>query len=616
MNSAQLPRTLVAVLYADVAGYSRLTEADEEDTHRRLSGYLDHFAHSIGESRGRVVHYAGDAVLATFASAIDALTCAARVQAEFAHRNEPLPEERRVRFRVGLNLGDVIEDRGDVYGDGVNVAARLEALAEPGGICISGSFRDTIGQQLPFDFDYLGEQQVKNITRPVRAYHARLKQGADIAALPRPAAVRPSRPALRQPAIIAALGVVIVAAVVGIWRPWAARDAGAPQANTSNLPRIAVLPFVNRSDDASQEYFADGVTEDIITDLSSLSGLVVIARSASFRYKGQEIVPQTVGKELGATYLLEGSVRRAGGQIRVTAQLVDARDGSETWAARYDRRQADLFALQDEVTHQIVKAMAIQITPREDRQLGRMGTSNFDAYDLLLQGQALYAERTRQSNEAAIAAYRRAIELDPRFARAYSRLGADDPRKTLDESLAMAQKGVALDPKSPQPLFALGYAHLFRGEHEAAADAAKRAIELAPNYADGYGLLAFIHNHLGRANEAIAYITRAMALNPHYTYEYPWNLGWAYYTLGQYPDAVEALKQALERNPSVELPHMYLAASYMALGQHDEAAWEIEQLRLITPDITLSRAAAHLAGNKPELVNRLLTHLREAGLPE
>jgi adenylate cyclase len=630
MNTDRLPRKLAAILHADVVGFSRLTEQDEDATLRGLKECFSIFTSAIGRYRGRVISHAGDAVLAIFGSALDAMSCAAHIQAALAECNDPLPEERRIRFRIGLNLGDVVADHGDVYGDGVNVAARLQSLAEPAGICISGSVYDAIGQRLPFDCEFLGEQSVKNIAKPVRAYHARLKPGTDLSILPAPATSSWLPTQLVVPAVV---GLILIAAAVGIavWQSWignhTAPRPGASQPGLAALPTVAVLPFVNRSDDPEQDYFAEGVSEDIITDLSGLSGLVVVARSASFRYKGVEVVPQSVGKELGADYLLEGSVRKAGGYLRITAQLVDTHNGTQRWAERYDRQAGGAFAFQDDVTRNIVKAMAIRLTAREEQNLGRIPTANFEAYDQFLQGQKLFFERTLESNKLAQAAYRRAIELDPNFARAYGALAVtlayarqwlftDTTQDTLDRALAMANKAVELDPESPQVYWALGFVHLFRKEYEVAAKAVERSIALAPNYADGYGLLAFINNHLGRADEAVRLVTKAMALNPHYSWDYPWNLGWASYTLKRYPEAVDALKRALERNESVLPPRLYLAASYEALGRHDDARWEIDQVRVINPRITLSEVTKTSAVANPELLNRLLTHLRDAGLPE
>jgi len=630
MNTDALPRKLAAILHADVVGFSRLTEKDEDATLRGLKECLAIFKDRIRVHGGRLVDHAGDSVLAIFGSAVDALSCAVRMQAALAQCNAPLPDDRKIEFRIGLNLGDVIFDEKRVYGDGVNVAARLQALAEPSGICVSGSVFDAVGLRLPIDYTFLGEQSVKNIEKPVRAYRAQLKVDTDLADLPVPMAPSWWRTAPGRAIAAAALILIAAGAGIAVWQPWVGTRTAATATDAvavSTLPKIAVLPFVNRSDDPKQEYFADGVSEDIITDLSRLSGLVVVSRSASFRYKGTKVDPLQAGKELGADYLLEGSVRKAGGDLRITAQLVSAKDGTQRWAERYDRQVAGAFSFQDEVTRSIVKAMEIQLTPKEQQQLDRVATKSFEAYDLFLQGQKLYSERTRDASEVAVSAYKRAIELDPRFARAYGGMAVTmimmyrrgwtaSPQLTQDQALELAKKAVEIDPESPQAYYALGYVHLFRKEYKEAAEAVARSIELAPNYADGYGLLAFINNHLGRAEEAIKLITKAMELNPHYTFDYPWNLGWANYTLKRYPEAIEALKKALERNDGINLARIYLAASYIALDRRADAEWEIEQVRVMAPDITISQLKKTSAIDDPELLNRLVTHLREAGLPE
>jgi TolB-like protein/Tfp pilus assembly protein PilF len=431
----------------------------------------------------------------------------------------------------------------------------------------------------------------------------------------------------------------VIAAISGVvlWQYHGTEDAASPvpadptassMEATAALPRVAVLPFVNRSDDPEQEYFADGVSEDIITDLSSLSGLVVIARNASFRYKDTDMAPEDVAKELKADYLLVGSIRKGSGRLRITAELVNASDGTQAWAERYDRKLDDLFALQDDVTRNIVRAMAVQLTPREEHQIEQAPTSKFEAYDLFLQGQKLYAVRSAEANKAAQEAYRKAIELDPGYGRAYGALavalvmdyrrGWNDgsTHETLDRALEMAKDGVRLNPYLPQAYWSLGFTHLFRKEYEAAAKAVERAVTLAPNYADGYGLLAFINNHIGNAQEAIREIDRATALNPHHTFDYPWNRGWAFYTLGQYDKAVESLSEALERNESLTHVRLFLAASYEALGRHDDAEWEIERVLVNNPAESIEQFKSTTAIADPKQLEKFLGHLRAAGLPE
>jgi adenylate cyclase len=356
-DSERLPRKLAAILYADVAEYSRLTGEDEDATHRRLSEYLDLISSTVDQHRGRVMHYAGDAVLAMFEAVIDALSGAVAIQNELETRNQELPDERKLQFRIGVNLGDVIEDREDIYGDGVNVAARLESLADPGGICISESVRTAVGKRLELGFEFMGEQEVKNIAELVSAYR-----------------VVPHSPETNQ-----------------------ATTSSPRNTEIPDKPSIAVLPFTNMSGDPEQEYFSDGITEDIITELSRFSALFVIARHSSFVFKGQTIDLKEVGDRLGVRYLVEGSVRKAGNRVRITAQLIDATTGDHIWAERYDRGIEDIFEVQDEVTHAIVATLPGQIEKAVAERTGRKRTESMTAYDCLLRGNRHFHGKTSLS---------------------------------------------------------------------------------------------------------------------------------------------------------------------------------------------------------------------------
>lgn len=627
----RLQRYLVAILYADVVGFSRMTEEDEESTYRALRASLDFFTDTIEAHGGKVVNYAGDAVLAMFHSAEDALVCAAHVQIELKVRNQSLEDKSRIQFRIGLNLGDIIEDHDDIYGNDVNVAARLESFGRPGGICVSGAFYSAVIKKLPFDFEFQGEQQVKNISEPVRVYHAKLKPDA---VLPEPHAktevvITARSRNLLFPifSVLIAVAIVIVASVL-----WVPRDKGTQAeqfkpAVTEN-PSIIVLPFNDMSEKSDQEYFVDGITEDIITDLSHISGLKVMARNTSFRYKGEVVSPQQVGNDLNVHYLLEGSVRKQGDNLRITAQLIDTSDGFHVWAERYDRKLVEVFAVQDEVTRKIVEALAINLSKQEEKILAHEATHSFAAYDMFLQGQRNYMLRTKETNQQAQEKYRQATELDPGYARSYGGLAvavafsvrqnwADSPGIMLERALELAKIAVSLNKSSPQTYWALGYVHLFRKEYKEALKAIEQSIAIAPNYADGYGMLSLINNHLGNAEEAIRLIKKAMLLNPYYTWEYPWNLGRAYYSLGQYERAIEELQKALARNENAVPPRLFLAASFSQLKMKDDAEWEVDQIMVINPDFTLS----HLAKAAPpfedkEQLERVMHDLRTAGLPE
>ncbi|GMR17854.1 MAG: hypothetical protein BMS9Abin33_0248 [Gammaproteobacteria bacterium] len=392
--------------------------------------------------------------------------------------------------------------------------------------------------------------------------------------------------------------------------------------------RMAVLPFTNISGNPEQDYFVDGITDDLITDLSGLSGIVIVSRSATFSYKGQEVNSRAVGQELGADFLLEGSVRKSGKRWRINVKLINTKDGTNLWAKRYENTESTLFKAQDEVVNNIVRALALQLNVQDKQRLGHRPTTNFEAYDLFLLGQKLFKARNKESNQEAQQAYRRAIKLDPNFARAHGSLAvsldvhywrgwSDTPEETLDRALAMSKLAIELDPSSPQAYWALGYTRLYRKELDMAATAVEHAITLAPNYADGYGLLALINNYLGNGETARQLVTKGMKINPHYTWDYPYNLGRAYYTLGEHQKAIEALLEALDRNEHAASPRIYLAAAYMAAGQKDNAIWEVEQIRVISPEFTLS----HIKKNYPIINNKKLQdiffdQLRQAGLPE
>jgi adenylate cyclase len=435
--------------------------------------------------------------------------------------------------------------------------------------------------------------------------------------------------AKHRPWVVAIVAAGIAALAAGAWIlvPWPDK-APAPVSSTStNRPSIVVLPFTNLSADPSREYFSDGITADIITDLSRLRSLRVIARTSAFAYKGQAVDAAEIGRELGVRYVVEGSVQRSKRHLRINVQVTDARTGFYLWGERYEGSVDDVFAVQDKVTRNIADTLSVQLTPDERRNLGRAATRSFAAYDLFLQGQQQFQARTRAGSEHAIEAYRQAIELDPKFARAYGALAVsltltywrgwtDSPNDSRERALALARQGVVLDNRSPQTYWSLGYVHLYRKEYDQATKAAERAVALAPNYADGYGLLAFIDNHTDRYEPAIVLIKRAMALNPHYTFDYPYNLGRAYYGLGRYSDAVGVLKEALEHNPNAALPRLFLAASYRRLGRQEDADWEIQQILMNDPGVTRSQIARTLPFQDQAELGRLLADLQRAGLPE
>ncbi len=627
-RSVHLQRKLAAILYADVAGYSRLTGEDEEGTHRTLSTYLDVLTDCIQRHNGKVMHYAGDAVLADFPTVSDALTCAVAVQDGLKSRNQGLPDERKVQFRIGVNLGEVIADRGEIYGDGVNVAARLESLAEPGGICISGTVYDAIGAKLPFEYEFLGEQEVKNIAKPVRAYRAKLQAGVE---LPPPRAVaktrRPMHYAIATAATLAL--VLVIVAGVSAWFAPGLSKTGSGKVATLPAPdksSIAVLPFTDLNNDPQQEYFVDGMTNDLITELSKLSDLLVIASNSVFTYKGRAVKVQEVGQDLGVRYVLEGSVQRAGDRLRINAQLIDAGTGHHLWAERFDRKLEDVFALQDEITQKIVMALSVKLTEEERKRLAQRYTSSIEAYDYFLQAQALLNLRTRRENEHARTLYERAIGLDPTFARAYGGLAlthvaeiregwSTRPEETKKQALLLAQKTVTLDDTLPEAQFVLGNVHLWRKEHGQAIEALKRALVLRPSYADAISLMGVVHSYGGAPAEGVAFIHRAMRLNPTANYVYFQSLGQAHYLLGEYQQALLALTTAADRNPAHVGTRLLLAAAYVRLGQLDDAGWVVDQILADDAQFSLEQWAQSQAYADPAPLAGQIADLRKAGLP-
>jgi adenylate cyclase len=635
MGARTTERRLAAIFVADVVGYSRLMSEREEATLANLRACLELYNERISNHGGRIFGGAGDSVIAEFPSAVEAVRAAVEIQKALAQRNTEVDEEDRMQFRIGIGLGDVIVEGDNLMGDGINIAARLESLAEPGGINITGHVYHQVRNKVEAGFQDAGRRALKNIPTPVQVY--RVVSDPSVVPESTPPPATPEGFFARR--YVLAASIAALAAVALVWFTYQPQPAtttdktgvasdGAPL--QADKPSLAVLPFANMSNDPEQAYFVDGITEDIIIDLSRLSNLRVIAWSTTSNYKGKTVQPQNVGKELGVAFVLDGSVRKSGDRLRITAQLVDTRNNSQLWAERYDRKLADVFALQDDVTQKIVAALAIRLLETEVAQLrgATKTTNNVAAYDALLKGLRYSSQRNREGYDLAEAAYRQAIELDPGYARAYGALAILNTRRyrrgwtelgrdeALGRALELAQKAVALDQTSPQVYWALGYVQLIRRQYGDAAAAVEQAVTLAPNYADGYGLLAGIHNAQGRAEEAIRDIRKAMALNPFYPYEYPLTLGRAYYMMGRYPEALDALLEASEHNKNALYVRLYLAATYIRLGRQEDARWEIEQIEILNPGITLTQLGNMLPIENQNKLQALLDDLRKAGVPE
>ncbi|HEV8717488.1 MAG TPA: tetratricopeptide repeat protein [Candidatus Binatia bacterium] len=593
MESHGVQRKLAAILSADVKGYSRLMGEDEVATIRTLTAYREVMATLIRQHRGRVVDSPGDNLLAEFASIVDAVQCAVEIQQELRKRNADLPAARRMEFRIGINLGDVVVEGEKIYGDGVNIAARLEGLADGGGICLSGVVYDQVENKLNslnLGYEYLGEQTVKNLARPVPVYRVQISEGAGVETPRRGVSTA------RSPERTQALSL-------------------------PDKPSLAVLPFANLSGDPEQEYFSDGITEDLITDLSKLSGLFVISRNSVFLYKGKTVKPAQVGQELGVRYMLEGSVRKAGNRVRISAQLIDTPTGYHLWADRYDRELQDIFAVQDEVTQKIVAALRIKLTEGERKRPRRPPTNNLDAYEYFLRGLECYWRRTREANAQARQMFERAIELDPNFAAAYAWLGRtcliewtfqwnEDPQ-VEERACDLAQRATTLDDSLPVAHQTLAYVFLMRKQFEQAIAEAERAVALEPNDADACITLGEILSCVGRPQEAVELVEKALRLDPHYPAPYLFALGQAYYLTGRHEEAITAFKRLLTRNPDHLRAHFFLAMVYSEIGRKDEARAEIAASGNSDPAYSLERVRDKIPYRDRALVERWMATLRQ-----
>ena len=579
-----MERRLAAIFAADIAGYSRLVGADEEGTVARLQSHRRELIEpKIAEHQGRLVKTTGDGVLVEFASPVRALRCAIDVQHGMAKRNADIPEGKRIEFRIGINLGDVVvEEDGDIFGDGVNVAARLENIAEPGTVFISRTVRDFVTDAAELALEDLGERELKNIVRPVQVFRI-------------------------------APPTHVVAA------------AQAPAPAVPQKPSIAVLPFTNMSGDAEQEYFSDGMTEDLITDLSKVSALFVIARNSSFAYKGRAVKVQEIGRDLGVRFVLEGSIRKSGNRVRIAAQLIDAESGGHLWAERFDRDLTDIFATQDEVVEKIVRALAVTLTHGEEKRLRRRGTENVAAYEAVLRARELLGGATRETVAQARAMYRRAIELDPTYAVPHAGLAAtgvsnyvsdwaDDPDAELDQAERWARRALELDDSEPFAHMALGHVMLWRRDHDGALAEFRSMIALDPNFAQGYAATGLALMYAGRAAEALEPFALAMRLDPHYPSIVLHYVAQANFSLGNYGTAAKQLTQRIARTPGTDSSRMMLAAGYGHLGRAEEARAIWAELMKVNPEFSLAQRERVLPYKDPRDFARIAEGLAKAGL--
>jgi TolB-like protein/tetratricopeptide (TPR) repeat protein len=621
-------------------------EVDERMTVAALDAARGVFKAEIESNHGRVINMAGDSVLAVFDTAAGAVTAALAAQRELEQSSLDVPADRRMRFRIGVHLGDVIEKPdGDLYGDGVNIAARLQTLAEPGGIIVSEAVRGAVKSRVAAAFDDRGMQTVKNIADPIRAFSVRL-DGA-----PRPqmrAGAKPLRWLLRPAGLASAacVALLIVAAVLwlrsGNAPPTTASSPGTatPALSAPGKPSIAVLPFDNMSGETEQSYFADGITEDLITDLSKVSGLFVIARNSTFAYKGKARDIREIGKALGVRYVLEGSVQRSGVNVRVNAQLIDAASGGHVWADRYDGELKNIFGLQDTVTRNVVKALAVELTKDDKARVASRGTDNVQAYDVFLKGWEHYLRQTPEEFRSAIVDFKKAAELDPNYGRAYAALASIYWESNTrfwgqalglglynEETLYMAEQYLAKAKRQPTPLaYQVASAMAVHSQQlEEGVAEARSAIASDPNDPDGYAALAGALSFTGKTGEALDAIERAMRLNPHYPASYVYQLGLAQFGANRLADAAASLERALAISPDEYWSQRLLLATYGLLGRRDDAARLVEAMkrndqrgsRAYSLDPLTIRALAYwYPFAKPEDASRFAEGLRKAGVPE
>nr|WP_206683525.1 adenylate/guanylate cyclase domain-containing protein [Rhizobium changzhiense] len=592
MGLTSVTRKLAAILVADVVGYSRLAGADEDRILARLRTLRSDLVDpTIAVHNGRVVKRTGDGSLIEFRSVVDAVRCAIEVQTAMVERNIGVSPEHRIEFRVGIHLGDVVEENdGDLMGDGVNIAARLEGVAKPGAICLSEDAYRQVKARLDLAVTDLGKIELKNIAEPMQVYSLQI-------GTPQPSPARQVQPAIKMPSVPAA----------------------------PDKPSIAVLAFNNMSGDAEQEYFSDGISEDIITDLSKLSELHVIARNSSFVYKNVTASVPEMAKALGVRYVLEGSVRKAGNRVRVTAQLIDASNGGHIWASRFDRDLTDIFAVQDELTQEIVAALRLNLTHGDQDRLAQGRALNVDAYELLLRGREQASAHTRTGNMAARSLAADALAIDPQYAAAqalisfthvldYVNAWSTDPEGSLRIGMDLAQQAVEMAEEQPNGRFALGMACMWNRELDRARAEVQQGLALSPNSADLLILLAHIQIFSGDPAGALETLDASMRLDPHHPEILFQFRADAHVSLGEYEQAIVAIEQRLQQNSQSETAYALLASCYGHLGRPEESRQAWEKALRINPDFSVERRRRILPFRNPEDFNRRVEGLRKAGL--
>jgi len=633
MEEKKAKRKLTAILSADVKGYSHLMQDDEEATVRTITAYRGVMSTLIQGHDGRVVDAKGDNVLAEFPSVVDAVRCAVEIQKELKVRNAELPENRKMAFRIGINLGDVIAEEETIYGDGVNIAARLEGLSEGGGICISRMAFDNVKNKLDVGYEYLGEHSVKNIAEPVRVYKV-LMEPEYVGKV-----IGEERPKLKQWRWAAiAIGFIIVVGALAVWNfyfrlppiePASVEKMAFP---LPDKPSIAVLPFDNMSGDPKQAYLADGLTENIIGGLSKNPEMFVIARNSTFTYKDKPVKVQQVAEELGVRYVLEGSMQISAERLRVNAQLVDALKGHHVWSEKYDRKMENFFSVQDDITLNIAIALQVKLTEGEQARV-RHSTENLKAWALAVEAHGLLETYARENVAKARELFQKAVELDSNYAYAWTYLGWTywvdgvyhsahyDREESFENALKMANKAFRIDSKSSDAHVLFSLIYITQKKYDEAEAFAKKAIDLDPNSSENHGLVAITMQNIGKFEEAIALLKQAMRLDPYYPNWYLIRLGICYRMVGQYEESVAALEEGLRRfrkggATAWDRGYLYLAATYSMMGRLEEARDFVSKALEFNPKMTVGLWRKRLQFKDPKHTERILDSLRKAGLPE
>ena len=626
-------RKLTAILSADVKGYSKLMGDDDDSTVKTITSYRKIISELIQKNQGRVVDTPGDNILAEFSGALNAVNGAIEIQNRLEIENSKLPAKRRMDFRIGINLGDVIHKDNRIYGDGVNVAARIESLADPGGISISRGVFDQVKKKIRQGFEYMGEHEVKNISEPVRIYRILLTKEYEGRIIGE--AVYKSTKINKPTAVVI---IVLLICSVAMFLIFYVRFNKIEHTSLDekiafqlpNKPSIAVLPFQYLSDNPDQNYIADGVTESIITALSKIPEMFVISRNSVFTYKDKPIKIKQVGKDLGVQYVLEGSIQKSGDQLRVTGQLIDATTDHHLWADTYDRRIEDLFSIQDEITINIVSALQVELTEGEQARLRHRSTNSLQAWSYAVKGYSLYERITKDDNAEARALFKKAIDVDTEYAWAWTMLGNTffidtrygwhGPRdKSYEKSLEYAEKALKIDDGIPDTYALMGVLKVWKKNYDEAIAAAEKAISLGPSSAESHAELGMLYRYVGRFEESIRMTEKAIRLHPYYPDWYLYNLEYSYYYLGQYEKAIAIAKKHLELikergGTDTFWQHFILAQNYIRIGQIEEAQYHAAEGLRQNPDYTFKWEREGSMYKDPDLIEQQIDDLRKAGL--